>query len=55
MTYTNSSLVSYTKLSQTTPAADAQHRPHYAPLRGGAMLGGDAGQYLLADFQTGKL
>ena len=36
-------------------AADAQHRPHYAPLRGGAMLGGDAGQYLLADFQTGKL
>ena len=40
---------------QPLRAEDALHRPHHAPLCGGAMLGGDTGEYLSSDFQTGKL
>ena len=56
MAYTNSSLVSYTKLSPNHSGQRTHSIDRITPpLRGGAMLGGDAGQYLLADFQTGKL
>ena len=41
--------------SEPLRAENAQHRPHHAPLRGGAMLGGDAGKHLSAGFQAGKL
>ena len=56
MAYTNSSLgILHETQPQPLRAADTRHRPHHAPLRGGAMLGGDAGKYLPADFQAGKL
>ena len=45
----------YEAQPQPLRAEDALHRPHHTPLCGGAMLGGDAGQYLPAHVQTGKL
>lgn len=56
MAYTNSPLVSYTKLSpnhsgQRTHSID-RITPHCVV---GAVFGGNAGEHLLAHFQTGKL
>lgn len=51
MAYTNSPLVTYTKLSPN----HSGHRPHHAALRSWSVQCGNAGKHLRADQQTGFL